>query len=157
MYRNREGEQVRTRTRVDREAVEIGDRTTHVRPWRSVVPSPRSKSELPARERNEAHRFDRAHRFITRLRERKLVQWLLGYVAFAWVIVQGIEALGEIWAWSTTLQRTVTLLLGLGVFPTAVVAWYHGEKGRQKICVLEMLLMAGLTAGSVVAIRSLCL
>jgi hypothetical protein len=98
----------------------------------------------------------RAHRFVEGLRERKLVQWLVGYLAVAWMALQLTDSLREIWNWPVGVPRAITLALGLGAFPAAVVAWYHGEKGRQQLCLCELLLLIGLTLGSAAMVWSAC-
>ena len=54
-------------------------------------------------------------------------------------------------------QKLVCIVLGLGVFPAAVVAWYHGEKGRQQVCKLEVAILTALTIAGLFAIRALYL
>ena len=93
---------------------------------------------------------------VARLLERKLVEWMLAYLALAWMALQMTDALREIWSWPVGLQRGITLALGLGALPAGVVAWYHGEKGRQKICLVEGGLLGVLCAGAVWVIWRLC-
>ena len=69
----------------------------------------------------------------TRLRERKMAQWALAYLASAWIVVQLLDAVSEPLALSRTIQLAILILLGVGFFITLVVAWYHGERGRQRI------------------------
>jgi hypothetical protein len=89
---------------------------------------------------------------VERLRRRKVVQWTLAYLAMGWMILQLMDILGEIWSWSIVLQQVVSLVLGFGILPTLIVAWYHGEKGRQEICPLEAALMAATVMGAAFAI-----
>jgi hypothetical protein len=93
---------------------------------------------------------------VARLRERKLVEWMLAYLALAWMALQMTDALREIWSWPVGLQRGITLALGLGALPAVVVAWYHGEKGRQEVCLMETGLLGVLSAGAVWVIWRLC-
>jgi hypothetical protein len=90
-----------------------------------------------------------------RLRDRKMTQWTLGYAAAACLIIQVVASLGPIWGWSITLQRVISLGLVLGLPHAIVVAWYHGEKGRQRLCSMELILIAILTllAGVVLWLR----
>ncbi len=104
----------------------------------------------------EATRRDRDTGSLGRLRQRKVVEWMLAYFALAWMALQMTDALREIWSWPVGLQRGITLALGLGVMPAAVIAWYHGEKGRQKVCFCEVALIAALLAGGAWVIRGLC-
>jgi TolB-like protein/Flp pilus assembly protein TadD len=83
---------------------------------------------------------------LSRLRERKLAQWALAYLAGAWLIFEATEVLAGPWNLSPTLQRGVHLLLGIGFLIILVLAWYHGEKGRQRVSGPELLIVAGLLA-----------
>jgi TolB-like protein len=84
--------------------------------------------------------------FLSRLRERKLAQWALAYLAGAWLIFEATEVLAGPWNLSPTFQRGVHLLLGIGFIIMLVLAWYHGEKGRQRVSGPELLIIAGLLA-----------
>lgn len=92
-----------------------------------------------------------------RIMERKLAQWTAAYLAGAWLVLQLIDVLADIWALSTLVQQLVSLVLGLGIMPALVVAWYHGEKGRQEVCSTECALMAASIMASVSAIWMFCL
>ena len=82
------------------------------------------------------------------LRERKVVQWMLAYLGGTWMVLEATDVLSEIWGWPLIAQRTICLSLGLGSLPALVLAWYHGEKGRQRMTVLEILMLAGILVGS---------
>lgn len=77
-----------------------------------------------------------------RLRKRKLVQWPLAYLAAAWVLVQVCNVLGAQFGWSAGVLRGITLVFGIGFFLVLIVTWYHGERGRQKVGVTELSLIA---------------
>ncbi len=81
-----------------------------------------------------------------RLKERKLFQWALAYLAGAWLVMQAMEVTAEPFGWPLALQRGVTILLVIGFFVALVVAWYHGEKGRQRASGPELLMIAALLA-----------
>ncbi|UCC81709.1 MAG: tetratricopeptide repeat protein [Gemmatimonadota bacterium] len=83
---------------------------------------------------------------LQRLKERRLVQWAVAYLAGAWLVFQGVEVVADPWNLSTALQRTLHLLLIVGFFVTLVLAWYHGEKGRQRVSGAELLMIAALLA-----------
>ena len=78
----------------------------------------------------------------TRLKQRKLVQWALAYVAFAFAFLQGVDIVAQQFAWPDSVQRATTLALVLGFFVTLLLAWYHGEQGRQRVSGTELLLIA---------------
>jgi len=88
---------------------------------------------------------------LQRLKERKLVQWALAYLAGAFVVFQAVEVLAEPWRISPALQRSVHILLLFGLLLTLVLAWYHGEKGQQRVSGGELLaLFAVLMLGGIV-------
>ena len=84
--------------------------------------------------------------FLQRLRQRKLVQWGLAYVAAAFALLQGIDIVAQQFAWPEGVRRGFTLALVVGFFVTLVLAWYHGERGAQKISGSELLFLAVILA-----------
>ncbi len=79
-----------------------------------------------------------------RIRQRKLVQWAIAYLAGAWVVFQLVAELGGRWSWPAGLQRAIDVMLVAGFSITLVLAWYHGEKGRQRVSGPELLMVAAL-------------
>lgn len=84
--------------------------------------------------------------FWRRLRQRKLVQWALAYAAGAFALLQGVDIIAQQFGWPEGLQRGITLALVLGFFVTLVLAWYHGERGAQRVSGAELLVLALLLA-----------
>lgn len=95
-----------------------------------------------------------AEAFLGRLRRRKVGQWGLAYVAAAWVALQAISLASEPWRISDALQRALQVGLAAGLPVTLVLAWYHGDKGRQKVSGTELFILALLLAiaGTLVAV-----
>jgi adenylate cyclase len=91
--------------------------------------------------------------FWKRLKEGKLVQWALAYLAGAWVLLQLTSVLGGMYDLPRTLVRAVPVLLAVGFLAALVLAWYHGEKGRQRVSGPELLMLGALLliAGAAVA------
>ena len=84
--------------------------------------------------------------FVRRLRERKLVQWALAYLAGAFVLLQVLDLAAQPFAWPELVLRAAWVVLAVG-FPAALVlAWYHGEKGQQRASGIEVLMLAALLA-----------
>ena len=71
------------------------------------------------------------------LRRRKVVQWGILYVAGAWSFLQGFEFLSDTYAWSRQLQQLTTLALLIGLPVVLVLAWYHGDRGQQRVTTAE--------------------
>jgi drug/metabolite transporter (DMT)-like permease len=75
------------------------------------------------------------------LKERKLVQWALAYVAAAFALLQGIDIIAQRFAWPEQTMRFVIIALSIGLFVTLVLAWYHGERGAQRVSGTELLII----------------
>jgi TolB-like protein len=93
-------------------------------------------------------------RLLERLRKRKLVQWAIAYLSAAFVLFQGMEALADPWNVPKGITRAVHVVLAVGVVVTLVLAWYHGEKGRQRVSGTELIVIAVLllAGGGVLAL-----
>ena len=83
---------------------------------------------------------------LAELKQRKLVQWLLAYSAGAWVLLQVIGLIGAQFGWPPGLMRGITIAAGIGFFVALLLAWYHGERGAQKVSGTELLLLTLLLA-----------
>jgi serine/threonine-protein kinase len=92
---------------------------------------------------------------LQRLKERKLVQWALAYLAGAWVLFEVADAVGGRWNLPDVLFQGLAVVLAIGFFVALVVAWYHGEKGRQRVSGLELLMVAALLVIAGVALSTL--
>ena len=71
------------------------------------------------------------------MRRRKVVQWGMLYVAGAWSFLQGIEFLSDTYVWPHQLQQLTTLALLIGLPVVLVLAWYHGDRGQQRVTTAE--------------------
>jgi TolB-like protein/Tfp pilus assembly protein PilF len=86
--------------------------------------------------------MDRLRDLAKRLGERKFVQWALAYLAGAWAFAQAFDLVGEQFGWPMHVRQGMTVLLGVGFVGALVIAWYHGEKGRQRVSGPELLGLA---------------
>jgi adenylate cyclase len=77
-----------------------------------------------------------------RLRRRKVVQWGVVYVAAAWGFLQGLEYLSGTYDWPRQIQQLTTLALLIGLPIVLVLAWYHGDRGEQRIRGTELSIVA---------------
>ena len=80
--------------------------------------------------------------FFQRLKERKLVQWALAYVAAAFALLQGLDIVAQQFGWPEGVRRGSTLALVVGFLVTLVLAWYHGERGKQRVTGTEVFVLA---------------
>ena len=71
------------------------------------------------------------------LRERKLIQWSLAYLAAAWALLQVLGFLADQFAWPAGIVRAATVFLGIMFLAVVVAAWYHGERGAQRVSAAE--------------------
>ena len=92
---------------------------------------------------------------LQRLKERKLVQWALAYLAGAFFVYTGLDPARETWGIPETVIKGVHILLIAGFFITLILAWYHGEKGRQRVSGPELLMVAALLVVAGVALSTL--
>jgi hypothetical protein len=76
--------------------------------------------------------------FLKRLKQRKIVQWAIGYFAVAWAMLEVFDMIAEQFLWPVWIRQTSTVLVLTGGLVTIVLAWYHGERGRQKVGVVEL-------------------
>lgn len=81
---------------------------------------------------------------LDRLKQRKLGQWGLAYLAGAWLLLQILSLLADPFAWPDGVLRAATILLAIGFFAALVLAWYHGERGAQRVSSIELLMLAGI-------------
>ena len=84
----------------------------------------------------------------SRLRRRKVVQWGFAYVAASWALLQGIGFLADAFYWPDVTKQIATLVLLIGLPMSLVLAWYHGDRGQQRVTrselvVLTLLLLSG--------------
>jgi TolB-like protein/Flp pilus assembly protein TadD len=79
---------------------------------------------------------------LQRLRDRKLVQWALAYIAAAFALIQVLDIAAQRFGWPEPTIRFVILAAGIGFFVTLVLAWYHGERGAQRMTSAELLILA---------------
>jgi len=84
--------------------------------------------------------------FFGRLKERKLVQWVLAYAAAAFALLQGVDIVAQRFGWPESIERGLIVVLAVGLFVTIVLAWFHGERRAQRVTGTELLILALLLA-----------
>ncbi|HVF34712.1 MAG TPA: hypothetical protein VND91_05255, partial [Candidatus Saccharimonadia bacterium] len=83
---------------------------------------------------------------LQRLRQRKLGQWALAYAAAAWLLLQVLGLAADSYEWPRTVMRLAFGVVVVGFAAALVLAWYHGERGEQKVGGTELLIIALLLA-----------
>jgi len=84
--------------------------------------------------------------FFERLWQRKIVQWALAYLAGAFALLQAVDIIGQRFGWPEQVERVLIIALGIGFFVALVLAWYHGERGEQRVSGTELSVLALLLA-----------
>ncbi|PYL73267.1 MAG: hypothetical protein DMF26_14680, partial [Verrucomicrobia bacterium] len=79
--------------------------------------------------------------FVQRLKQRKLVQWAVAYVAAAFALIQGLDIVAQRFSWPDSIERTLIIAACIGFFIAMVLAWYHGERGAQRVTGTELLII----------------
>jgi len=80
----------------------------------------------------------RIERVWRELRSRKVAQFGVAYVAGAWGFLQGLGYVSVTFGWPAQIQQVVTLLLLIGLPMVLVLAWYHGDRGQQRMSAPEL-------------------
>jgi TolB-like protein/Tfp pilus assembly protein PilF len=80
------------------------------------------------------------------LRRRKVVQWAIAYAAAAWTLLQVLEYFGETYTWPRAVRQIAGLTLPLGALFVIVLAWYHGDRGEQRVSRAELAILATIVA-----------
>jgi TolB-like protein len=76
--------------------------------------------------------------FWAHLRRRKVVQWGVAYSVGAWGFLQGLEYVSEAFGWPGQLRQVAILALLIGLPVVLVIAWYHGDRGAQRVSGAEL-------------------
>lgn len=76
------------------------------------------------------------------LRERRLFRIAAGYLAAGWLVLQGADQLAGRDIISELAYRLVLVGYLAGIPASFIVGWFHGEKGDQKLSLLEVGLLS---------------
>ncbi len=85
------------------------------------------------------------------LKERKLVQWSLAYTAVGIAVLEILNAVETPFLIPNAVVRVCMVVIGVGFFVTVVLAWFHGERGHQRVTLPEGVLLLGIGVLGVVA------
>ncbi|WP_158882186.1 hypothetical protein [Rhodanobacter sp. L36] len=77
-----------------------------------------------------------------RLKQRKMVQWTLAYVAAAFALLQGVDIVAQRFGWPDAIERILIIVICIGFVITLLLAWYHGEQARQRVTGTELVIIA---------------
>ena len=68
-----------------------------------------------------------------RLKSKKLVQWFLAYATGGWLAIQVLDTVADPWGIPPLVVRGIQFVVGVGLVAAIIVAWFHGEQGRQRV------------------------
>ena len=77
-----------------------------------------------------------------KLRRRKVVQWGVAYAATAWTLLQALEYAVDTFHWPEPIRQFATLAVLVGLPVALVIAWYHGDRGLQRISGAELIIIS---------------
>jgi TolB-like protein/Tfp pilus assembly protein PilF len=80
------------------------------------------------------------------LRRRKVVQWSLAYAAGAWALLQVVGFAVDTFDWPRVIQQFSSIGLVVGLPVVLVIAWYHGDRGQQRVSGAELAILSVLLA-----------
>jgi TolB-like protein/Tfp pilus assembly protein PilF len=83
-----------------------------------------------------------ASTLLSRLKQRKVVRWAAAYLGSMWLTLQVLGFFSQTFAWPPLILRSIAVVLGAGFLAVLILAWYHGEKGRQRVGGVELALLA---------------
>jgi fatty acid desaturase len=82
-----------------------------------------------------------------RLRRRKVAQWGIAYAAGSSGFLHGLSYLSTVFARSPQLQRFATVAFLVGLPIALALAWYHGDRGHQRVSGREFAILTALLVG----------
>jgi hypothetical protein len=84
--------------------------------------------------------------FWRRVRERKVAQWGAGYIVAAFGLMQGLLLIAETFDWPAAAGRMAFAVFATGFPIVLIIAWSHGDRGRQRVTRTETGLIAACVA-----------
>ena len=92
------------------------------------------------------------------LRQRRIVQIVISYLAAGWVLLQVIDQLTSRGVLPDVTYTALLIWFGVGIPAALLIGWHHGEKGQQRaprseILQLSLLMLIAL-AGSAYVVRA---
>ena len=83
------------------------------------------------------------------LKERRITQIMVAYLAGGWIAVTVVDTLVDRQTLPELAFRLALVAFVGGVFVTLILGWYHGEKGSQKVTIPEIAMLVLVTGGTV--------
>jgi TolB-like protein len=99
-------------------------------------------SEGIEREPPKGAEADWLARLWRRMREHKMVEWSVAYVALAYGIQHGVVLTSESLDWPHEVARVTMILLAVGLPLVVTLAWYQGERASRNFSQAELSILA---------------
>ena len=77
-----------------------------------------------------------------RIREHKIIQWVVGYLAAALALAHAEEIIARAYGWSDSVGQILIALLAIGLPVTVTLAWYHGHRASRHVTGAEATIIA---------------
>jgi len=77
-----------------------------------------------------------------RIREHKIIQWALGYLAAALALTHAEELVARAFEWPEFISRALIVVLALGLPIAITLAWYHGHRASRHVTGAEASIIA---------------
>jgi TolB-like protein len=96
------------------------------------------QSRVASRTGLESH----ANPIWRRIREHKIIQWALGYLAAALALTHSEELIARAFDWPEFVSRALIVVLALGLPVAITLAWYHGHRASRHVSGAEASILA---------------
>ena len=70
---------------------------------------------------------------LRRMKEHRVAQWAVGYIAVAYGIQHGVTLTSEAYEWPNVVARLSMTVLALGLPVAMTLAWYHGDRVNKRV------------------------
>lgn len=78
---------------------------------------------------------------LKRVAKRRIPQFVAGFAAGGWIVLEATDQLIQQGLLPSVLYRLALTFYVSGLLATGIVAWFHGERGTQRIPVVEVWLL----------------
>src|SRR3974390_628969 len=77
-----------------------------------------------------------------RIKEHKIIQWAVGYLAAALALTHAEELIARAFEWPEFISRALIVFLALGLPVAITLAWYHGHRASRHVTGAEATIIA---------------
>jgi Tol biopolymer transport system component len=77
-----------------------------------------------------------------RIREHKIIQWAVGYLAAALALAHAQELIAHSYGWPDSVGKILIAVLAIGLPVVVTLAWYHGHRASRHVTGAEATIIA---------------